>query len=90
MIEMFKSLHFWRVWLVPHLLLAVSIAMGWFGWEAAAAFFVFYTLISGLGVAVGFHSPFHTRLNYIAVFIHKLGFYQPALPFFQIIHRRFG
>ena len=37
------------------------------------------------GVAVGFHSPFHTRLNYIAVFIHKLGFYQPALPFFQVI-----
>ena len=52
MMNMLKNLHFWRVWLPPHVMAAVGWwYMGW-DWRALAAFFVFYTLISGLGVAV--------------------------------------
>ena len=58
MMNMLKNLHFWRVWLPPHLLAVFGWwQLGW-DWRALAAFFVFYTLISGLGVAVGLHRFF--------------------------------
>lgn len=61
MMNILKNLHFWRVWLPPHVMAAVGWwYMGW-DWRALAAFFVFYTLISGLGVAVGLHRFFSHR-----------------------------
>jgi fatty-acid desaturase len=55
--NMIKSSHFWRVWLPPHLFAAIGL---WFyaSWQVLAVALVCYTLISGLGVAVGFHRYF--------------------------------
>lgn len=58
MVAMLKSLHFWRVWLVPHVLLVAGLALYGGDWRTLLTGFVFYTLISGLGVAVGFHRFF--------------------------------
>jgi fatty-acid desaturase len=56
--NMLKSPHFWKVWLPPHVLLLAGILA--YGWSAGATLFAFvmYCLISGLGVAVGFHRFF--------------------------------
>lgn len=55
--NMVKSSHFWRVWLPPHLFAAIGL---WFyaSWQVLIVALVCYTLISGLGVAVGFHRYF--------------------------------
>lgn len=100
MIAMFKSLHFWRVWLVPHALLALCILCGWFSWEAVAAWFVFYTLISGLGVAVGFHRFFSHRAFNTNWFWEQMMLYWGSLachghPLFWValhrgLHHRFS
>jgi fatty-acid desaturase len=57
MLPMLKSLHFWRVWLPPHVIACLSFYYAP-SWSVLAAFLVFYTLISGLGVAVGLHRYF--------------------------------
>jgi hypothetical protein len=49
MIAMLKSLHFWRVWLVPHVLLVGGLALWGGDWRTLLAGVVFYTLISGFG-----------------------------------------
>lgn len=54
---MLKNLHFWRVWLPPHLFAAIGLWL-YSSWAVAITAFVFYTLISGLGVAVGLHRYF--------------------------------
>lgn len=58
--NMLKSLHFYRVWLPPHLLAIGGLLLvnNWRVWATAA---VFYCLISGLGVAVGLHRFFSHR-----------------------------
>lgn len=56
--NVFTSLHYWRVWIIPHAMLGASIEAFGISWQAVAAAFIFYTLISGLGVAVGFHRFF--------------------------------
>ena len=54
---MLKSSHFWKFWLPPHLIAGVGL---WFAhdWKVLFTFFISYALISGLGVAVGFHRYF--------------------------------
>lgn len=58
MYNMLMSKHFWRVWIVPHVLLVGGLAAWGISWATVATAFVFYTLISGLGVAVGLHRYF--------------------------------
>ena len=63
MLNMLRNPHFWKVWLPPHLFLVLYLvfvpnAAGVQFWITA---FVFYTLISGLGVAVGLHRFFSHR-----------------------------
>jgi fatty-acid desaturase len=56
--NMLKSLHFWRVWLPPHIFAIIGWSqLGW-DWRILAVFLVCYTFISGLGVAVGLHRFF--------------------------------
>ncbi len=54
---MLKNLHFWRVWLPPHVLAVAALLLVNSPWIWFAAF-VCYALISGLGVAVGLHRYF--------------------------------
>lgn len=57
MVNMLRSLHFWRVWLPPHVFAAIGLFL-FPDWRVALSFLFFYTLISGLGVAVGLHRYF--------------------------------
>lgn len=54
---MFRSTHFWKFWLPPHLLAVFGLL---FVHDAKVlfTFLVSYVFISGLGVAVGFHRYF--------------------------------
>lgn len=72
---MLKNLHFYRVWLPPHVFAAIGL---WFvhDWKVLAAFLVAYTLISGLGVAVGLHRYFSHKS-----FVTN-AFWQHAMLFF--------
>lgn len=54
---MLKNSHFWKVWLPPHLFLLGGVIFAP-DWKIAVVGFIFYTLISGLGVAVGLHRFF--------------------------------
>lgn len=58
--NMLKNPHFWKVWLPPHLITLAGLIMIP-SWTIAAWAFIFYCLISGLGVAVGFHRYFSHR-----------------------------
>lgn len=55
--NMLGSLHFWRVWLPPHVLAVAGIVL-FPSWNILWTALIGYTLISGLGVAVGLHRYF--------------------------------
>lgn len=57
MLDMLKNSHFWRVWLPPHLFAITGLSL-FPDWRVVLSFLFFYTLISGLGVAVGLHRYF--------------------------------
>lgn len=58
MTDVLRSKHFWRVWLVPHVLFFGGLAVFGGSWQTLLVGVICYTLISGLGVAVGFHRFF--------------------------------
>lgn len=56
---MFYSRHFWTVWLVPHVFVILFLLYYDLHWAPTLiSFGVSYCLISGLGIAVGFHRYF--------------------------------
>ena len=93
MMNMLKNLHFWRVWLPPHVMAAVGWWYTGWDWRALAAFFVFYTLISGLGVAVGLHRYFSHRSFSTSRFWEQVMLYTSVLAchgnalFWVALHR---
>lgn len=90
---MLKNLHFWRVWLPPHLLAIAGLLLVGISWQAVAIAFAFYTLISGLGVAVGFHRFFSHKAFKTSPFWEQAMLYFGCLscqggPFFWVaLHR---
>jgi stearoyl-CoA desaturase (delta-9 desaturase) len=54
---MIKNSHFWKVWFPPHLF-AILGCLYFFSPIVLLWAFIFYCLISGLGIAVGFHRYF--------------------------------
>lgn len=60
--NLFSSQHFYTVWLPPHVMaVAVLLVAHPSFWATVVSFLIFYSLISGLGVAVGFHRYFSHR-----------------------------
>lgn len=55
--NMLRNSHFWKVWFPPHLMAVLGLSL-FAGWSTLIWFLLFYTLISGLGIAVGFHRYF--------------------------------
>lgn len=96
---MINSPHFWKVWLPPHLfaILGLYHVNTWQVWLTA---FVCYCLISGLGVAVGFHRYFSHKAFVTSSFWQQAMLYFGSLachghPFFWValhrgLHHRFS
>lgn len=99
LLNIFKSLHFWRVWLPPHV--GVACGLWYYGgtnvwWTAFTA----YVFISGLGVAVGLHRYFSHKSFDTHRFWQQLMLYMGCLachgnPLFWValhrgLHHRFA
>lgn len=97
---MLNSLHFWRVWLVPHVMLIVGLMLFGGTWKTLITAFVCYVLISGLGVAVGLHRFFSHKAFVTSKFWEQTMLYFGSLachghPLFWValhrgLHHRFS
>lgn len=89
---MFKSPHFWKVWLPPHIMALIGL---WFYHDGDTLFYFlcFYVLLSGLGIAVGFHRYLSHRAFTTNWFWRELMLYtgclacQGAPVFWVALHR---